>query len=454
MKSWKNTSLLSLSPSAMCVLLSGCLFGENKTYFSYNTANDGSVGDDPTVSDDPHLTTGTDTTTGTSTNTGTNTGTSTSTGTNTDTSTGTGTDTNTLVTALSTELFPAATSEIKKIDFLFVVDNSGSMADNQQKLANGFEAFANTFYRRADLDICTTIITSDRYLGRTGSNGYQRVRTLPCTKPADWSAMTNAQQTNYIDQLIAEFKTKINVGTNGSGTELVGKSLVTFLHDQNSWSSNMDTTTRTTFFRTDAVANISLVTDENNWFYSGPNHSEASNDLPAIQNAVVHNSPTGAVDARKGIKNYMDDFFTIAQPTHGLSYSVSSFLETTKPANTLPGLAMNLTDLSAMVGRESAKTDIGGTAASYANLYNSIGDSIVLRASAFNVVHDIYEPLFPSLTDLRVTIVRADSSRVDLTLGSHYTVLMPNGVVLDQATSNTTSTGDHIEVHYRYDTAH
>ncbi len=266
--------------------------------------------------------------------------------------------------------------------------------------------------------------------------------------------MSGAQQNNYIDQLIAEFKTKINVGTQGDGKELAGKSLVTYLHNANTWSGGINPATRTTFFRADAVANISMVTDENNWYFTGENQGESTNDIPAVQNAVIFNSASGAVDARKGIKNYLDEFFAAAQPSHGLSYSVSSLLETTKPATTVPGLAMNLTDLSQLVGRESAKSDIAGNSTSYTNLYNSIGDSIVLRASAFNVVHDIFEPLFPTLADLSVSIVKADSTRVTLSLGTNYTVLMPNGIVLDPATSNTTSTGDHIEVHYRYDTAH
>ena len=45
-------------------------------------------------------------------------------------------------TSVTNQKFNAVTGSVKKIDFLFVVDNSGSMADNQAALAAGFEQFA------------------------------------------------------------------------------------------------------------------------------------------------------------------------------------------------------------------------------------------------------------------------------------------------------------------------
>lgn len=50
-----------------------------------------------------------------------------------------------------------------KLDILFVVDNSGSMADEQEKLRNGFVSFANR-YMQPTWDIRLAVITSDTYL--------------------------------------------------------------------------------------------------------------------------------------------------------------------------------------------------------------------------------------------------------------------------------------------------
>lgn len=100
MKSWKKT-LLSVSPSAMCVLLSGCLFGENKTFFDYKTGTNGAGGTDPNTATDPLHSNVTSTGTSTGTTTGTSTAVVTATGIFTGTGTLTGTGTSTL-TATST----------------------------------------------------------------------------------------------------------------------------------------------------------------------------------------------------------------------------------------------------------------------------------------------------------------------------------------------------------------
>jgi hypothetical protein len=354
-----------------------------------------------------------------------------------------------LSTLLRTESFQAASSRVKKIDFLFVVDNSGSMSDNQRKLAAGFEEFANTFYRRTDLDICTAIITTDRYVGKS-SGTYQRERFVECTQPAGSEAWSDAQRQAHIDAVIADFKQKVNVGVNGSGIELPGKSLVSFLYKLNQWGNTIDTTKRVSFFRPDAVANISFVTDENNWFYRDPNKREDQNDLPPVQNASIYNSLTPAIDVRKGIKDHLDEFFTLNRPGHGLSYSTVALLELEGSTTQVPGLATNINPLVELVGRESNRGSLQGTASSFAAVYYDIADSIINRANAFSLTKSIYEPQFPSLQDLRVTLKRANAAPVVLSAGSDYQVLMPNGIVLQSAISAQTQVGDVLEVQYRH----
>lgn len=344
----------------------------------------------------------------------------------------------------SVEVFALNGNRTKKIDFLFVVDNSGSMEDNQTKLANGFEAFANTFFRREDLDICVSIITTDRYLGKTDSQAKSRESTIPCTKTPTWAMLSAPLKNVYIDQVIREFKTKINVGTRGSSLEMPGKSLVTYLHDLDQWDeTRMNENRYQRFFRRDSVANISILTDENNWYFRDPQRLEIKNDLPVIKDAAIYNSTIPMVDTRKGIKEYLDEYFSAVQPDHAPNWSVTTFIETTRDSNSLPGLAMNLNLLSAIIGRESARTDIGQGTSGYTGLYQSIAENVVQRASALQLNHSVVEIE-------SVVLVHSNQTREPLISGRDYSVLNSDGITLSQGILDQAQPGDSIEIQYRH----
>jgi len=460
--------LFSLSGS-----LSGCLFGENKTYFDYRETNgaaksDVSTSNHPTTNDQNN---GSDQDPSNSNDPGeignTDSGISNPYCCNLMTgslipASQTGCDQGQALTPVSsndecqnlhqqspanygtsTEQFPLKANSKKKIDFLFVVDNSGSMEDNQSKLADGFEIFANTFFRRSDLDICISIITSDRYLGRSAPNDYSKERTVPCTNAEGWGVLNEGMRNAYLNEVIRDFKNKVKVGTRGNKTELIGKSLVTYLYGLDQWGDEINKNTHTDFFRNDSVANISILTDENNWYFRNPEMPEYRNDIPVVQNASVYNSPTMAVDARKGIKDYLDEFFEIVQPGHAPSYSVSTFLQTMGSSTTFPGLSMNLSPLSTLVGRESAMTNITGDTDNFTNLYQGISENLVKRASAIHMAHAIEETLF-------VKIQNPNQSVRFLTPGVDYTVQSPDGIILSGATEETLIDGDVLIVQYNY----
>lgn len=347
-------------------------------------------------------------------------------------------------TAIASETFKAATNEIKKIDFLFVIDNSGSMSDNQRKLARGFQAFANTFYRRADLDICTMIITSDRYLGKTGQREYQRERTIPCTKPAGSEKWSPAQMHAHIDALIREFQEKVYVGTYGSGTELVGKSLVSFLYGINQWGDSTEQGRKTSFFRKDAVANISFLTDENNYFFEGYEKTEEpDNDLPYVSGIAIPEAKNGERDTRKGVKEYIEEFFASVNPGRAPTYSVTSLIELSRSTETLPGLSVNFDSLPSVVGRESTKADISGPVETYTQVYQSIADAIVLRATVFTLAHKVDG-------DLRVRLRRLNGETIPLTANKDFTLQVGNVLTLNPSVLPLLRGGDVIDVTYRY----
>ncbi len=342
-----------------------------------------------------------------------------------------------------TDIFKAASNEIKKIDFLFVIDNSGSMADNQRKLAAGFKAFANTFYRRSDLDICTMIITSDRYLGKEGYRGYERERSLPCTKPVGSEKWTSAQMQAHTDALISEFETKVYVGTRGNANELLGKSVVSFLYGINEWGQSTENSPKSNFFRRDAVANISFVSDENNYYFEGPTTEEVKNDLPYAQNARIPGASTEQLDPRKGLKEYLDEYFATINPGRAATYSTTSILELSLPVEALPGIAANLNQLPSAVGRESTKSDISGPAQAYTQVYQSIADAIVLRATTFTLT-------FPMHTGLQVQLRHVNGQVLKLNEVADFTLQTSTILTLNPKILPQLQAGDRIEVTYNY----
>lgn len=91
-----------------------------------------------------------------------------------------------------------------RIDLLWVVDNSGSMADKQAKLAASFQRFIDTFARGA-IDYRIAVTTTDVFASTPGSSG-TFYGTPAVIKPTD-------------DDPLAEFQLNIKVGTSGSGNE-------------------------------------------------------------------------------------------------------------------------------------------------------------------------------------------------------------------------------------------
>ena len=317
----------------------------------------------------------------------------------------------------TTEVFNAANTQIKKIDFLFVIDNSKSMSDNQRKLAQGFQAFANTFFRRSDLDICTMIITSDRYLGKENGEGYLRERSLPCTKPAGSENWTDEQTQDHINSLISEFKQNVYVGTDGSSAELLGKSLVSFLNETN----------HSAFFRKDAVANISFITDENNYYFDGPSTPESKNDLSASV-----------------IKENLDGFFKNLNPDRELSYSTTSILQLNSAPSLIPGISVNLSELASAVGRESKQSNIAGSTKSYTDVYQSIADAIVLRATVFTLAHPFEQ------NQIKVQLVRKNNEKINLLFLKDFILQSSNTLTLNPSVVPLLTGDAQIEVTYRY----
>jgi hypothetical protein len=387
------------------------------------------------------------------------------------------------------ESFPMADLGQKKIDLLFVVDDSSSMGPYQANLANGFAAIAETFYRRADLDICTAVISSSRYLGKTTVVNSNTITTeyvnIGCTQPVGSEIWSQQEKDRHISNLIADFKAKVNFGIKGSGSELLGKSLVSFLYNADTWNNNISTNAvKNPFFRPGATADISFLSDENNYFRY-PNtvgaqdanvaYNPDKNDLPAVKNQYVKtgldSSPlmqaffeissgiSGTIlstiwhneqDTNMGIKDHLDLFFQSLNPSMAPNYSVTSVVSSNTRAFDIPSRAINLAAVPGLVGRSSAMGLIEGSAQDYANLYNGVTQSLVNRAYQFTLSKPVYKA-DPSLVS--VSIVRSNGIEVTLNSPADFSLSATGSeLILNQNSSlvKTIAAGDQLKVSYSY----
>ena len=162
---------------------------------------------------------------------------------------------------------PTATEQCRKMDLVFVIDDSGSMAEEQTSLANNFPRFATVLndYRLEsgdDLDyraaITTTGITATYTIvqpqipgfpplppitqSQTGANGKFR-QTCGMTRP--WLERTDPN-------MATTFACAANVGTNGPAIEMPLRAAE--LAVQNTVNAG--------FVRDDALLGIVVITDE------------------------------------------------------------------------------------------------------------------------------------------------------------------------------------------------
>ena len=138
------------------------------------------------------------------------------------------------------ETFSQSSSESKKLDIVWVIDNSGSMRDEQDALGDNFSAFIQDFISR-DIDFRMAITTTD-----TSSN-YERGRMV--TGSAEKLNFAAAQ--NNPVKFMEDFKKLVQVGTSGSGYE---KGLEAADEFRKRYSSS--------FIRKDAYLAVVILSDE------------------------------------------------------------------------------------------------------------------------------------------------------------------------------------------------
>lgn len=189
----------------------------------------------------------------------------------------------------------------RKLDVLFVVDNSGSMSSSQTALASNFPSFIN-YFKNKGYDFKLAVTTTDAFYGyQFPTNGCslctaEQTRFRSGTNPKIYVIDKN---TPNLDSVFAQ---NVAVGTGGSGDERAFSSF------EGALSSSLNAN----FHRTDAYLAVILVSDEEDFSHDDINMNES------YSQATLH--PVASY------KSFLE-IFTGGQSTVDFSVSTISILD-------------------------------------------------------------------------------------------------------------------------------
>lgn len=163
------------------------------------------------------------------------------------------------------ELNDPVTGGCRKVDYLFVIDNSASMGDNQSKLVDSFDVFIDGVERSQDTleSIHVGVVSTDGYAGNEGScTGFGGlITTTTGHNSSQAQCGPYAEGHNYMteaDDLRETFTCAAQVGTTGSNAEHPIDALVAAVGDEMSGPGECNEG----FIRDDALLVAVIVTDE------------------------------------------------------------------------------------------------------------------------------------------------------------------------------------------------
>jgi hypothetical protein len=231
----------------------------------------------------------------------------------------------------------------RKLDVLFVVDNSGSMSSSQTSLATNFPSFIS-YFKNKGYDFRIAVTTTDAFYGDqfvgTGCSlcVASQAQFRSGTSPKIYTVDNN---TVNIDSV---FGSNVQVGTTGSGDERAFSSMKAAL------SSSLNAG----FHRSDAYLSVILVSDEEDFSHDDTSMNE-SYTQPTLHTVASY-------------KNFLETF-TKANATTDFSVSTISVLDETCRASLGAGRKigqryMQLADLT------------GGSKNSLCNNFDSVLNNI------------------------------------------------------------------------------
>jgi len=272
----------------------------------------------------------------------------------------------------------------KKIDILWVIDNSGSMETSQNNLASNFNAFINRFETK-NYDFRMGVVTTDAWEKRFfGGSTKARLRDGIGGNRSGVYIMTPTT-----NDLSGVFATNIRQGTAGNGDE---RSLESFRQGLlEPWNVN--------FRRPDAFLAVIIVSDEEDFSQtvSGFNESYLNPNLLPVSY----------------FKDFLDTY-TNRQTGESANYSVNSITVTDAACRTALStdgfqrkIATRVTDLSTATGGV-----VGSLCSNFGDTLDVISDSILALSSIFKLSR---EPVVESI------VVKVDGSVVPQSASNGWT---------------------------------
>lgn len=205
------------------------------------------------------------------------------------------------LTSSSEQYQQASTYVPRKLDVLFVVDNSGSMSSSQASLAANFPSFIN-FFKTKGYNFKIAVTTTDAYYGDQFISSGCSLCNLAQTQ----FRSTNTPPLYVIDSttpsLESVFANNVNVGTGGSGDERAFSS----------FKASLNSSLNTGFHRSDAYLSVVIISDEDDFSHDDINLNE-SYTQPTLHPVASY-------------KTFLETF-TGGQATHDFSVSTISVLD-------------------------------------------------------------------------------------------------------------------------------
>lgn len=195
----------------------------------------------------------------------------------------------------------ASTYVPRKLDVLFVVDNSGSMSSSQASLATNFPSFIN-FFKTKGYDFKIAVTTTDAYYGDQFVSSGCSLCNLAQTRFRSGATPPVYVITSTTPQLETVFANNVNVGITGSGDERAFSSFKAALNS----SLNVG------FHRSDAYLSVVIVSDEDDFSHNDINLNE-SYTQPTLHSVASY-------------KSFLETF-TAGQATQDFSVSTISILD-------------------------------------------------------------------------------------------------------------------------------
>lgn len=282
----------------------------------------------------------------------------------------------------------------RKIDILWVIDNSGSMQTSQANLVSNFSSFINRF-QTLGFDYHMAVTTTDAYLadpyfnnsystympnngkfkdGFTGTYGYGKTGIFVMT-PANTTATV--------------FQKNISMGASGAGDERAFSSMIQALNDPQNASLG--------FRRADAFLSVIILSDEDDFSGTATN---ADHFYPGSAQNYVGDKNYNAPNPLLRPISYYVGLLDAYAGGHD-NYSVSSlYTDSTACKNTLDGvypgsriIAQRMPALS-----DATKGQKGSLCGDFGATLNMVTNSVISLASIFKLDR------LPQVPTIRVTV--------------------------------------------------